>query len=110
MVLCVPLIAELFSGLEPDARSFPVQYLGANVPQAWAAGAVVQIISMLLGLEADAKNMIIRLRPSFPTWLESIKMSRLAIGNEKVNLAVLRSENNGYQYSLESAGPVRVIL
>lgn len=103
-------LPELFSGLERDTRSFPVQYLGANVPQAWAAGAVVQIVSTLLGLEADAKNMIIRLRPSFPTWLKSIKMSRLAIGNEKVNLAVMRSENNGYQYSLESAGPVRVIL
>ncbi len=43
-------LPELFSGLKRDPGSFPVQYLGANVPQAWASGAVVHMISMLLGL------------------------------------------------------------
>ncbi|MGH9075087.1 MAG: amylo-alpha-1,6-glucosidase, partial [Acidimicrobiales bacterium] len=34
-------LPELFAGLERDPAGFPVQYLGANVPQAWASGAVV---------------------------------------------------------------------
>src|SRR5256884_9568256 len=33
-------LPELFSGLPRDAAAFPVPYLGANVPQAWAAAAV----------------------------------------------------------------------
>jgi glycogen debranching enzyme len=31
-------LPELYGGLQRDPTSFPVQYLGANVPQAWAAG------------------------------------------------------------------------
>ena len=31
---------ELYSGLQRDPTNFPVQYLGANVPQAWAAGSL----------------------------------------------------------------------
>ena len=30
---------ELYAGLERSPTNFPVQYLGANVPQAWAAGS-----------------------------------------------------------------------
>ena len=30
---------ELYSGLERKPTNFPVQYIGANVPQAWAAGS-----------------------------------------------------------------------
>ena len=30
---------ELYAGLERGPTNFPVQYLGANVPQAWAAGS-----------------------------------------------------------------------
>ena len=32
-------LPELYSGLQREQASFPVQYIGANVPQAWAAGA-----------------------------------------------------------------------
>ena len=38
------------------ARSFPVQYLGANVPQAWAAGSVFALLQAMLGIEQDAPN------------------------------------------------------
>ena len=31
-------LPELYAGLQRDPTSFPIQYLGANVPQAWAAG------------------------------------------------------------------------
>ena len=36
-------LPELFAGLPRDDDSFPVQYLGANVPQAWAAGSIIQL-------------------------------------------------------------------
>ena len=36
--------------LQRDPMSFPVQYLGANVPQAWAAGAPFMLLQAMLGL------------------------------------------------------------
>ena len=35
-------LPELYSGVQRDDTNFPVQYLGANVPQAWAAGVCVR--------------------------------------------------------------------
>ena len=36
---CRHRVPELYAGLPRDGTSFPVQYKGANVPQAWAAGS-----------------------------------------------------------------------
>jgi glycogen debranching enzyme len=39
----------------PASRArFPVQYGGANIPQAWAAGSVFQLVQTILSLRADA--------------------------------------------------------
>ena len=40
-------LPELFAGLPRREASFPVQYLGANVPQAWAAGSILRLIAVL---------------------------------------------------------------
>ena len=45
---------ELYAGIERDDANFPVQYLGANVPQAWAAGSVFSMLQALIGFEPDA--------------------------------------------------------
>ncbi len=45
-------LPELFAGLPREETTFPVQYLGANVPQAWAAGCVIQLVSILAGIDA----------------------------------------------------------
>ena len=34
--------------------TFPVQYLGANVPQAWAAGSCFAMLQMIVGFQPDA--------------------------------------------------------
>ena len=49
-------LPELFAGLQRDATSFPVQYLGANIPQAWAAGAIFMLLRAILGITADAPH------------------------------------------------------
>src|SRR5207245_10226934 len=63
-------VPELYAGLARDPGGFPVQYLGANVPQAWAAGAVVHLLTTLLGLDADASRDRLVVRPALPPWLE----------------------------------------
>ena len=45
---------ELYAGIGATPTSFPVQYLGANVPQAWAAGSSFAFLQALLRLEPDA--------------------------------------------------------
>src|ERR1044071_3981009 len=43
-------LPELFAGLRRGPASYPVQYVGANVPQAWAAGSIFELIQTMLGL------------------------------------------------------------
>ena len=45
-------LPELYTTIQRDEASFPVQYLGANIPQAWAAGSVFALMQAMLGLRA----------------------------------------------------------
>jgi glycogen debranching enzyme len=47
-------LPELYTAFERKETNFPVQYLGANVPQAWAAGSAFMLTQALLGFLPDA--------------------------------------------------------
>jgi glycogen debranching enzyme len=84
-------LPELFAGLPRDDGAFPVQYLGANVPQAWASGAVIHLIAILLGLDADAQaGPTVRVRPALPDWLTQVRLDGLTVGNASADLLVTR--------------------
>lgn len=83
-------LPEVYGGLARDEGSFPVQYLGANVPQAWASGAVIHLLGALLGLEPDAANKRLVAQPALPDWLEKIELSNLRVGAASVDLSVSR--------------------
>lgn len=83
-------LPEVFGGLERDEGSFPVQYLGANVPQAWAAGAVIHLVHGLLGLDPDAAGRRLRLHPQLPAWLEEVELGNLRVGESWVDLRIGR--------------------
>jgi glycogen debranching enzyme len=93
-------LPELFAGLERDPGGFPVQYLGANVPQAWASGAVVHLIAVLLGLEADAVTGTLLLRPALPEWLPSIRLEQLSVGRASVDLQVTRRPDGAHDLNV----------
>jgi glycogen debranching enzyme len=93
-------LPELFAGLPRDEGGFPVQYLGANVPQAWASGAVIQLLDALLGLEPDAVRDSLRLRPSLPPWLPSVKIQNLTLGASSVDLEVRRHPDGRHTLEL----------
>src|SRR4030095_11357362 len=61
-------LPELFAGLPRREASFPVQYLGANVPQAWAAGSILRLIAILAGIHAttDAGRRPLHAKPAPP--------------------------------------------
>ena len=61
-------LPELFAGLPRDEGSFPVQYLGASVPQAWAAGSIFRLIAVLCGIHAatDRRGSRLYVDPALP--------------------------------------------
>jgi glycogen debranching enzyme len=82
-------LPELFSGLPRTEASFPVQYLGANLPQAWAAGSVFRLVAVLLGLHAASEPGGSRLyvNPALPDWLPDLTIRNLRAGKGALSLA-----------------------
>jgi glycogen debranching enzyme len=85
-------LPELYAGLQRDPTSFPVQYLGANVPQAWAAGAPFMLLQALLGLQQDAPAGKLYVDPALPDWLPDLTLIDLRLGRRKFNI---RFQRNG---------------
>jgi glycogen debranching enzyme len=83
-------LPELFAGIERKAGSFPVQYPGANVPQAWAAGAVFQFVQAMLGLQADAPQGCVYVDPVLPEWLPDLTLRKLQVGQSTLDLRFWR--------------------
>ena len=75
-------VPELYAGTERTSTDFPVQYLGANVPQAWAAGATFSLMQSILGLDPDAANGRLYLDPVLPDWLPDLTLLDLKVGNQ----------------------------
>jgi glycogen debranching enzyme len=92
-------LPEVFAGLDRDAATFPVQYQGANVPQAWTSGALVHLVASMLGLQPDAARQRLHVSPELPPWLPNITLNQLRVGQAQVNLEVspqgVRSEIQG---------------
>ena len=80
-------LPELYSGMKRDGTSFPVQYLGANVPQAWAAGSVFALLQAMLGIDIDAPNGTITLDPALPSWLPDLTLRGLRMGDAVFDIA-----------------------
>ena len=85
-------LPELYAGIPRDFTNFPVQYLGANVPQAWAAGSVFTLLQAMLGLQPDAPRQRLVVDPALPDWMPSVTLRGLQLGSERLDL---RFERDG---------------
>ena len=90
---------ELFAGFTRDPGGFPVQYLGANVPQAWSSGALVHLVTVLVGLEADAASRVLHVRPALPAWINEVTLRQLRVGDSSIDLRVRRLDDG--QHAVE---------
>ena len=79
-------LPELYAGIEQGPGDFPVQYLGANVPQAWAAGSIFHLLQAMLGIQADAPRQCLYVDPQLPRWLPEVTLHGVAIGGARVDL------------------------
>ena len=82
-------LPELYSGMQRGDADFPVQYLGANVPQAWAAGSVFALLQAILGIALDAPRGRIFVDPALPAWLPDITLLDLRLGRRSIRHPVL---------------------
>jgi glycogen debranching enzyme len=83
-------LPELYAGIDRSASPFPVQYLGANVPQAWAAGSVFALLQAILGIEQDAPGKRLWVDPYLPAWLPDITLSDIPLGSERYSIRFTR--------------------
>ena len=98
---------ELYAGLQRSPMSFPVQYQGANVPQAWAAGSCFSLLNALLGLQPDAPNDKLYIDPFLPKWMPDIVLEGLRIGEHAVDVSLNR-EGDATAWKVIKGDPSRV--
>ena len=83
-------LPELYTAFERDESNFPVQYVGANVPQAWAAGSSFMLAQAMLGFVPDAPRNKLYVDPSLPSWLPDITVQDLRVGKHKIDIRFWR--------------------
>jgi glycogen debranching enzyme len=102
-------LPELYAGIERGPGAFPVQYLGANVPQAWAAGSVFHLLQAMLGLQADAPNSRLYVDPQLPAWLPSVELRGLKVGRDKTDLHFWREGDRTFWEVSSQSGQLVVV-
>jgi glycogen debranching enzyme len=102
-------LPELYAGLPRAERSFPAQYLGANIPQAWAAGTIFHLLRTLLGLRADAPNRRLYLDPTLPHWLPDLTIENMVCGAARLSIRFWRAGEQSRWEVVGREGAVEVL-
>ncbi|HZR43790.1 MAG TPA: glycogen debranching N-terminal domain-containing protein [Ktedonobacteraceae bacterium] len=94
---------EVFAGLQRKGDvDFPSLYPGgANIPQAWATGAIFHMVQTMLGLRADAPHKKLYVHPTLPDWLPAIKLLHLRVGPSIISLRFWREGKDSRWQVLE---------
>lgn len=101
-------LPELYAGVQREPGNFPVQYLGANVPQAWAAGSAFHLLRAILGLDADAPTRTLYIDPVLPPWLPDLTLRQLRVGRATLDLRFWRERDATRYEVLAKEGDVKV--
>ena len=70
-------LPEVFAGFPRTETPFPIAYPTAARPQAWAAGAPVLLLQILLGLQPNRRRHVLDTvaPPELPSWVGSITLT-----------------------------------
>jgi len=82
-------LPELYSGVQREPGAFPVPYLGASAPQAWAAASVFRLIAVLCGIHARVSpegSRDLYVNPALPEWLPDLTITNLRAGRGAMDL------------------------
>src|SRR5262249_20954188 len=88
----------------------PTRYPVACSPQAWASGAVFQLLQAVLGLEYDLPAKTIKLRnPAVPMSAGEITVRNLTLGGASISFAVKPQLDGTIALRvLESTGDIKI--
>jgi glycogen debranching enzyme len=100
---------ELFGGIDRLPENFPVPYVDANIPQAWAAGAMPWLICSMLGLEADAAQRRLHVQPVLPEWLPDLQLTHVTVGDAIVDLHFWREDEQTCWKVVQQTGELAVV-
>ena len=62
------------------------------------------LLQALLGLEVDAFEGVVRLRPVLPTWLGRVSFRRLSVGSSHVDFDVVREGHRVLVHVVDDGG------
>ena len=68
-------LPEVFAGFCREETPFPIAYPTAARPQAWAAGAPVLMLRLLLGIEPDPHSGRLATAATAPEWLDGLELN-----------------------------------
>ena len=81
-------LPELWCGNDRESDSPPMNYRNSCSPQAWAAGSTFQLMTALLGLEADAAHKRLRIAPvETPLW-RRLEVTGLHFAGHRIDFSV----------------------
>jgi glycogen debranching enzyme len=102
-------LPELFGGDERSVHQAPVPYPVACRPQAWAAGSIPLVTQAVLGLCPNAPGRTLSIvRPQLPSWLGSVQVKSLRVGEAEVDLHYHRRGGQTRVDVLDIRGDLRV--
>jgi glycogen debranching enzyme len=99
---------ELYAGIQRQSGNFPVQYLGANVPQGWAAGSCFYLLGMIVGFQPDAPTGMMCLDPALPDWLPDLTIRDLRLGEQMFDIRFWR-DGATTRWDVIKGDPSRVV-
>jgi glycogen debranching enzyme len=104
-------LPELFCGFGRSSSPQPIDYPVSCRPQAWAAGAIFQMLRACINLTPDAPNNQLRIvDPVLPPWLTQVRISNLRLGKSSVDLALRRDGNSTFCQVLKKQGNIRIVI
>ncbi|HZS01539.1 MAG TPA: glycogen debranching N-terminal domain-containing protein [Chloroflexota bacterium] len=81
---------ELFAGYGRAEYSFVIDYPVACAPQAWATGAIMLLVTTMLGLDVDAPHRRITLHPCLPPKINRLRLVDVRVGSDTLDVELLR--------------------
>ncbi|HSU39785.1 MAG TPA: amylo-alpha-1,6-glucosidase [Polyangiaceae bacterium] len=100
-------LPELFCGFLRRPGQEPIRYPVACLPQAWAAASPFSFLHAVLGLHINAREKRVTLcRPQLPSFIESLEIRRLRVGNEHIDLRLVRYPEDVAVTVLQASGSV----
>jgi glycogen debranching enzyme len=90
-------LPELFCGVQRGEHDSPVHYPVSCSPQAWASGAVMFMLTSVLGIRPSAPQRELNImNAALPEWLDHLQVRNLRVGNSRVALDFSRRGERTY--------------